>query len=460
MQVDQWSRRRFLRLAGLMAAAGVVAACQPAAPTPTPAPKAEAPAPPTPTATVAPAAPSSPTPAAQVTSKATGGVRLVWWSNYAEGSSELTALKAVAEAYARSTGHRIDLVTVPWDELRKKLATASQAGEGPEVMGPVPHDWFGALAKQELAAPLPADALEARDQYLRASLDAVTYGGKLYGFPLFIESVALIRNRRLVPQAPRTWDELLSVAKELTKGDQYGFLMPILDQYHTYGFVTGHGGYIFKWENGAYNITDIGLASDGAVKGFEFIRDLNLKHRLFPEALLERKNMFAVTTGKFEEGKAGMMIGGPWTIPGARKARIDYGISVLPKLPNGADMQPFSGVQALMVGNHAKNRDQAFGLARFATTPDSVVTLWKAFAKVPVRQDVLARPDLKSDPEIQVWSEQAALALPMPNIPEMGAVWKPWGDALDVIVPGKAEVKPTLERAVQQIREGIAKLQR
>jgi len=231
MQVDQWSRRRFLRLAGLMAAAGVVAACQPAAPTPTPAPKA--PAPPTPTATVAPAAPPSPTPAAQVTPKAASGVRLVWWSNYAEGSGELTALKAVAEAYARSTGHRIDLVTVPWDELRKKLATASQAGEGPEIMGPVPHDWFGALAKQELAAPLPADALEARDQYLRASLDAVTYGGKLYGFPLFIESVALIRNRRLVPQAPKTWSELLSVARELTKGDQYGFLMPILEQYHT-----------------------------------------------------------------------------------------------------------------------------------------------------------------------------------------------------------------------------------
>lgn len=465
MRTSLWSRRHFLQAVGLAVAATAVAACQQAAPSPTPASSAPA----VPTATTAAPAAAAPTPtsapaptatpAAQAAPKPATGGKLVWWTDQTEGKNEYTALKTVIDAYTKSTGNAVDLITVPWDDVRKKLATSSQAGEGPEVMGPIPHDWFGALAKQELAAALPTDALDGRDQYLKSSLDAVTYNGKLYGFPVFIESVGFIRNKKLVPSAPKTWDEVLTITKDLTKGDQYGFLMPILEPYHTYGFVTGFGGYIFKWDGATYIIDDIGLANEGAVKGFGFTQSLHLKYKLFPPGILERQNMHSLTTGKFEEGKAGMMINGPWTIPGAKKAKIDYGISVLPKLPNGQDMLPFSGIQALLIGNYSKNKELAFGLGRFATNADNALTLWKGFTKVPVRRDTLAKPELKSSEEVQVWSEQAALALPMPNIPEMAAVWKPWADALDVIVPGKAEIKPTLDNLVKQIKEGITKLQ-
>lgn len=454
------SRRRFLAVTGAIAVGTVVLSCQQSATTPPPPPTPPAAAS-TATATVPAPKPTAPSATATSVVQATprsGAVKLTWWTTETAKSSQFNGLQTITASYSKASGNLVDLISVPWDAIRNKLVVASQAGQGPQVMGPVPHDWFGALAKEGMAAPLTTDALGEKSQYLPGALEAVTFAGQVYGFPLFVESIGLIRNKGLVPQAPDTWDALISLSKQLTQGGQWGFLMPVVYPYHSYGFITGYGGYVFKWTGGGYDTTDIGLASQGAVEGCQFIQDLYVKHKLFPAGILEPKNAGNITDGNFEAGKAAIIAEGPWVIPGAKKGKIDYGISLLPKLPNGQDMTPFSGIQALMVGKAAPHQTEAFALAAFATGKDSAVALWKAYAKVPVRRDTLALPELKRDDEVQTWSEQAARAVPMPNIPEMAAVWKPWGDALPVIIAGKSKIQPILETAVQQIKAGIAKM--
>ena len=59
---------------------------------------------------------------------------------------------------------------------------------------------------------------------------------------------------------------------------------------------------------------------------------------------------------------------------------------------------------------------------------------------------------------MEVWTAQAADGVPMPNIPAMSNVWKPWGDAMDAIIPANApddQIQTLLDNAVGQIKTAI-----
>lgn len=390
-----------------------------------------------------------------------GPAKLVVWTQFAESSGEYKAFRQIADEFTSQTGTPVEVVPVPWDDLTRKIALAFPAGQGGDLIVTWPHDWIGQWAKQGLLMPLPANVLgDESSQYPASSLQAVTFEGKLYGLPVTVESVALVYNRKLVPKPPATWGELVALAKQLTSGDRYGFLMPLLEQYHTYGVIRGFGGYVFKWTGSGYDDRDIGLNSEEALQGFAFLRDLYLKEKIFPPSVVDRNTQHAVTTGKFEEGKAAMQINGPWVIAGARKAGIDVGVAILPRLPNGRDMVPFTGVQFVGINAYTKQKDAAIALARAYAGRRGQEVLFLATGRIPVRRDVVGLESVKQDPFVAVWGRQAELGEPMPNIPEMQAVWKPWGDAMDVIVPGKADLKKTLDQAVAQIRQGIDRMRR
>lgn len=390
-----------------------------------------------------------------------GASRLVVWTQFGETTAEYKAFRQLADEFTNQTGTAVELVPVPWDDFIKKIGLAFPAGQGGDLIVTWPHDWIGQWAKQGLLMPLPDDVLgNERSQYPASSLQAVTYDGKLYGLPVTVESVALVYNKKLVPEPPATWAELVAMARRLNKGDQHGFLMPLLEQYHTYGIVRGFGGYVFKWTGSGYDYADIGLNNEGAVQAFSFLRNLYLTERIFPPAVIDRSTQHAVTTGKFEEGKVGMQINGPWVIPGARKAGIDVGVALLPLLPNGKRMVPFTGVQFVGINAYTRNKEAALTLAKMYASRLGQEVLFLATGRVPVRRDVLQLDSVKKDPFVAVWAKQAELGEPMPNIPEMQAVWKPWGDAMDVIVPGKGDVKPMMDKAVSQIRQGIERMRR
>lgn len=390
-----------------------------------------------------------------------GQTKLVVWTQFGDTTDEYRAFRQLADEFTKETGVGVDLIPLPWDDFTKKIGLAFPAGQGGDLIVTWPHDWIGQWAKQGLLMALPPDVLGSEaSQYPASSMQAVTYEGRLYGIPVTVESVALVYNKRLVPKPPTSWAELIPMARRLNKEDQYGFLMPLLEQYHTYGIVRGFGGHIFRWTGTGYDERDVGLNNEGAVQAFSFIRDLYLKEKLLPLAVVDRSTHHAFTTGKFEEGKVGMQINGPWVIPGAKKAGIDVGVAILPKLPNGKDMVPFTGVQFVGVNAYTKQRELALRLAKLYGGRRGQEVLYLETGRIPVRQDVLELASVKKDPLVGVWSRQAALGEPMPNIPEMQAVWKPWGDAMDVIVPGKAEVKPMLDLAVKQIAEGIERMQR
>jgi maltose-binding protein MalE len=392
---------------------------------------------------------------------------LIFWTRALEGEgaagAEFASLRAVADAYTAATGTPVDLVTVPDADFKAKMSIAAPAGEGPDVFGPIAHDWVGEFAIQEIALEIPAELIKDEADIVPSSLDAARLDGRLYGLPLFVESVALIYNKALVPEPPTTWDELVATATELTQGDVYGFGFPILEQYHEGPFFMGFGGYIFNYENGAFNIEDIGLNNAGSVEAAKFLRDLyNNSAPPLPEVAVDRANMHAVQEGMMEAGQIAMTINGPWREGGLSAAGIDYGIAKLPSLPNGEPMRPFLGVQVFAANAFSEKQDAALDFLSFATCTDSAVTLYGGNAKVPVRSSAVESEAVSANPNIAVWNEQAQDGIPMPNIPAMSNVWKPWGDAMDAIIPtnaSDAEIQTLLDNAVTQIQTAIEQTQ-
>lgn len=418
----------------------------------------------------APAAAAPVTPAGMAANCAVSGPKvdnLIFWTRALEGEgaagAEFASLRTVADAYTAAIGTPVTIVTVPDADFKAKMSIAAPAGEGPDVYGPIAHDWLGEFAIQQIALEIPDGSIKEQDDVLAASLDAARIDGKLYGMPLFVESVALIYNKALVPTPPTTWDELVTTATSVTQGDVYGFGFPLLEQYHEGPFFMGFGGYVFKYENGQFNTDDVGLNNAGSVEAAKFLRDLyNKAAPKLPEVAVDRANMHGVQEGMMEAGQIAMTINGPWREEALKAAGIDYGIAKLPTLPNGEPMRPFLGVQVFGANAFSDNKEAALDFVSFATCTSSAITLQGAVNKVPVRVSAVQSDELKDNANITVWNEQAADGVPMPNIPAMSNVWKPWGDAMDAIIPTNApddQVQTLLDNAVTQIKTAIQQTQ-
>ena len=389
------------------------------------------------------------------------GTTLNFYFRGKDDSTEFAGTKAATAEWTKLTGVNVNFVNIGDDDpFHNRVRTEAAAKQSFDVVGPVPHDWLGEFQAEGALATLPADFFgSSKDQFLKVALDATNVQGQQVAAPVFIESVALIYNKKLVPTVPKTFDELVTTAKSLTKGDQYGFVTNASAPYFAYGFATSYGGYIFKRSaDGKYDANDVGLANDGAVKGFQYLNDLIQKQGIMPATVADKDNGGNTASDLFKNGKAAMQINGPWSISDIKKANIDYGVAAVPQLPGATGpFKPFSGIQVFGVGGFSKNQPEATDLVKYLTSAKVAVQLAAAATKTPVRQDALADPELaKAYPDYKFWLDQAQQSEPMPNITAMNQVWGPWGDALVAANNGQAPVKDAFTQAVTAIKKNIA----
>jgi maltose-binding protein MalE len=399
--------------------------------------------------------------AASYTPKGPQVEKLVLWTRSSKDTSPLEwgALEAVTKAYTDAVGTPVQMVTVPDADFRTKLSQAAPGGQGPDVFGPVAHDWIGEVAIQKIAYPWPQDQIPDVADIPQPAIDAVTYNGEIYGFPVFSETLGFQYYSDQVSEPPATWEDMVPMATELTKGDTYGFSFQLLQQYYQGAFFHAFGGYIFASQDGTLNTDDIGLNNDGSVEAAKFIRDIYWKKAPpQPEAVLDQANAGQFLNGLQESGNLVMTIDGPWREPTLQAAGIQYGITPLMTV-NGKQLQPFVGFQAFEVNAYGKSLDASVDLVSFIGSTDGVKLMIEGFGKPPVR-DSLRDYAIGVNPNLGIWMDAAGQGVPMPNIPQMAEVWQPWGDAMVGIVTnnvGDDEVQGLLDAAVEQIKANIAK---
>jgi len=248
--------------------------------------------------------------------------KLLIWAD----DTRAPVLRDVGADYTAATGVEVEVVEIAFGDLRGQFTTAAPTGKGPDILIGA-HDWIGELVADGLLEPI--DLGDKAGGFNPVALEGFSYGGKLYGLPYGTENVALIYNKDLVPEPPKTWCELLEIARDLTDPEipQYGFIVQNPDPYHWFPMLSAAGGYIFgKNPDGSLNYCDIGLANEGAIYG------ATIFDKMVEEGLLPAGVDWDTMTGLFFGGKAGMVISGPWLLGGAKEAGINYGVAPIPSL--------------------------------------------------------------------------------------------------------------------------------
>lgn len=368
--------------------------------------------------------------------------KLIIWAD----ETRAPVLQEVAKAFQDAYGVPVEVQEVGFSDIRGKLATAGPSGEGPDIIIGA-HDWLGELIQNGLIVPivLPTDVVKDFDP---VAIDAFSWGGQLYGLPYATECVALIYNKDIVPEVPATFEDLLATAKKLTdqEAGKYGFLIQEPDPYHTFALFSAGGGYIFgTTPDGKLNPCDIGLDNAGAIAGAKILDQMVKDGIEVPGA------DYGTVTGLFNDGKLAMMIGGPWTLPDAQKAGINYGVAPIPPI-NGNKPKVFVGVQGFMVSAFSKNKVLAnLFIKDFLVNKDVMMELYNKGQRPPAYLPALN--ELKDNPDIQGFAASAANGYPMPKIPEMGSVWSAWSDALQLIVNQQQDPASAMHDAVTKIKK-------
>jgi arabinogalactan oligomer/maltooligosaccharide transport system substrate-binding protein len=388
---------------------------------------------------------------------AASAAKITVWTHF--GDVERGWFQDAAKRFANTTagkGHTFEFVNVEFGQLQQKMILSAPKGEGPDIVAGVPQDRLGEL--------VAAGVLEPLDKYVSSSvvadlqkpaIEAMTYKGKLFGMPIFGEAVAVLYNKKLLPNGvPTTWDAFVKAAQSLTKPEQgqFGFLANIENQYHMHGAYGAFGAYVFKNTNGVYDVKNVGLANSGANLAGQLINDLRFKHKLVPEGMHDDN----AAQSAFVAGKVAMWQTGPWTLSALRDAKFtDFGIGIMPR-PTGATnpWRPFVGIQGLVLNSYSKNKQIAADFAKFVISADNQVSYYKAGGRIPVSKK--ANAQLANDPVVAGFGKAVANGLPMPNVPEMGQVWGPWGNAVSLIAKTpNANVKNLNEAAVKEIASNI-----
>ena len=146
---------------------------------------------------------------------------------------------------------------------------------------------------------------------------------------------------------------------------------------------------------------------------------------------------------------------GPWAFQAMEKNGIDYGVAPMPKLPNGQPMKTFVGVKGWHVTSFSKQNDLATKFTEWVTNEENAKIRFEKTKEIPPVKSVMEDPIIKDNEAAKAVATQSENGIPMPNIPEMQEVWKPAGDALQLVVTDKEAPKAALDSAVKQIKGNI-----
>jgi arabinogalactan oligomer / maltooligosaccharide transport system substrate-binding protein len=362
-------------------------------------------------------------------------------------------VKDIVPAFEEETGIKVTVTERDLFETLEALPLDGPAGIAPDVMI-APYDRVGNLGQQGHLAEysFPDDG-----RYDDLDKQQVTIDGTTYGAPFVIEALVLYYNKDLVDQAPETFADIEALAEddrfafESEEGRTTAFLANWLDFYSTYGLLSAYGGYVFG-DNGA-DPSDVGLNTDGAIEGIEYATEWFDR---WPQGMLDSTTAGNFIDEQFTTGKTAAIIGGPWSASNYTEAGVNFGVSMIPTLPNGEEYQPFAGGKAWIASNYAKDKEAAQKWLDFVANEANQQKLYDDKGEVPANQLTRATVVEAGDELTSAVINQYNEAIPMPNIPEMAEVWTGAETLMFDAASGNKSATDSANDAVNVINENIS----
>jgi arabinogalactan oligomer/maltooligosaccharide transport system substrate-binding protein len=358
------------------------------------------------------------------------------WHSFDE--NEMKSLNGVAAAFQEIHPDVVyDFLFTPLFDLQGKFESVAETGGGPAILiGSA--NWGHTFYDSSLVADISEFA---SDEFIAtinpAALGAVHYSDALVGLPLKLDGVLMFRNASIVPEAPRSFNELVEMAQAATSGDvvgahlEYGLL-----------FAAGHlhalGGALLDSEGNPTFNDENGVAWAEMIKRFQ------------DAGPVENNNDNDVNS--FLEGRSGIIIDGLWN---ATRMAEAIGPENLVIDPWPADMSGY--VQTENIYLNANLTDDAlecgWAFMEFLLSPEAQ----QIFSDPLMAGYIPAIMGLQvSDPLQQQALEAFGDGIAYPVVPEMGEYWGPVNNALLSIVEESADPAEALQSAYNDVVDAIA----
>jgi multiple sugar transport system substrate-binding protein len=313
------------------------------------------------------------------------------------GDAETNAVNDAVAAWSEESGTEAEVVVA--SDLNQQLSQGFSSGDPADVFY-LSTDALAGYASNGSLLPY-GDELENKDDFYPSLVQAFTYEDQFYCAPKDFSTLQLIINTDMWEEAgltdadiPTTWDELASVAEQLTDDDTVGLAMG--PEYQRVGaFMVQAGGNLMNDDN-----TEATADSPENLEALEFVQEQ-----------LQAGN-FALTPDidagwggeAFGTQKSAMTIEGNW-ITGAMQndyPDVNYTVAELPEGPAGKGTLQFTNCWGIAADSD--NQEGARGLVEFLTSTDQQLAFSSAFGVMPSIQSAADQ-----------WSSENELLVPFLN---------------------------------------------
>lgn len=377
----QFSRRDFLKLAGLSSAAALLAACAPVGggeSSTTSSTSSES------SSTVAEAPPQDVTTTITIFDFGGDADKTIYADSHARFNEDYPNVTITDNFTPVST----------WSEYSNKIVTQVAGGQAPDIIN-IAIEGTRLVVSKGLLIPLDdlvssdPDGQELIDDVAEPLIDAFRVDGKLWQIPHSWNNMVIFYNTKMFEEAgidppPRdwTWNDFLEIAQQLTTGSGesqvFGFGIPFFNFGLTPWLLT----------NSTYQLneewTESNLDDPKVIESVTFVHDLVHVHGVSPSVEgTDNNNLFA-------SGRLAMSGWGHWPIQGFLANNFeDFDVQYWPRNTAGTSVY---GVGGWGISPESENKELAWALIKELTSIETIQATADAGVAIPARRSVAENP--------------------------------------------------------------------
>ena len=387
------------------------------------------------------------------------------------GAEDQTLLKQIVKEFKVANPDVKETIRV---EIQDAWDAQSVVSKDPEAAADViliPHDQVGLMAKAGLlseirdgtAATFATDIKTNNDP---ATVQQATYNGKLYGFPLTMDTYIMYYTTGIFNDELPGMDAFLSSVDKMLAAD-----MPNIpgskEKATAFGFNIGDGFYL---NMGFFAMGCTLFGEDGTdVNACNWDNENGLKFMQYAA-----KN-FRQSGGKFKSDDAknlatavlnnrlGACISGGWEMQDTFKGAKNIKYRTLPSITVDGEEKPlvaFSNSKQYVINNASQHKGTASRLAAFITNEQNQLRYATERGYYPANKNVQQNPAVRDDPFFQVIRAQLDKSVPVPVIPEISRYWeaaKSLGSSVynDSLKGDDASLRSALDKFVSDLKSTL-----
>ena len=373
----------------------------------------------------------------------------------------------VREFQAQNPGIKIVYRKFSYDDYESSLIDALAAGTGPDIF--MMHNTW--LPKHgEKITPLPEQfpklgplmtVKNFQDQFVDVTAQDFIFKSRIYGLPLYVDTLALYYNKDLLNNAGITrpaqiWEELNSDVETITRLDG---LSNIVQSAAAIGTA--------KNVNRSTDILANLMIQSGVrmtdAENLEAIFSRPVNNTAVGEITLKYYTDFAnpsvrtytwndtqhYSVDAFVEGKTAMMFNYSHQIPvlKAKNSRLNFGVAPIPQI-SLSDTKTYANYWAVTVSNRSQFADNAWRFLIYLTSKDGALNYLNSTLRPAARRDLieLQRDDL----DLGVFALQALSARSWFQV-DSSAIETIFADMIEDVNFGRTNVREALQNAESRV---------